>query len=85
VAASRAATGRAVGVAALVARSAQERVDLGLQRGLQQQPHADAGDVFQDRGQVTPEAKSSSASAPSRWVGDTPLDTGVDPFSSWSL
>jgi hypothetical protein len=48
-----AATGRAVGVAALVAGSAQERVDLGLQRGLHHQPHADAGDVFQDRGQVT--------------------------------
>jgi hypothetical protein len=34
--------------AALVAGPAQERIDLGLQGGLQQQPHAQAGDVLQD-------------------------------------
>ena len=36
--------------AALVAGPPQERIDLSLQGGLQQQPHAQAGDVLQDLG-----------------------------------
>jgi hypothetical protein len=48
-----AAARRAILLAALVAGTAEERVDLGLQGGLHQQPHADAGDVLQDRGEVT--------------------------------
>jgi hypothetical protein len=48
-----AATGPALVGAPLVAGAAQELVDLGLQGGLQQQPHAPAGDVLQDRGQLT--------------------------------
>jgi hypothetical protein len=39
--------------AALVAGPPQELLDLGLQGGLHQQPHAQAGDLLQDRGQVT--------------------------------
>jgi hypothetical protein len=40
-------------VAALVADPAQELVDLGLQRGLHHQPHAQPGNVLQDRRQIT--------------------------------
>jgi hypothetical protein len=40
-------------VAALVAGTAEKRIDLGLQGGLHHQPDADAGDVLQDRGEVT--------------------------------
>jgi hypothetical protein len=40
-------------VATLVALPAQERVDLGLQSGLHHQPHADPGDVLQNRREVT--------------------------------
>jgi hypothetical protein len=40
-------------VATLVALPAQERVDLGLQSGLHHQPHADPGDVLQNRRVVT--------------------------------
>jgi hypothetical protein len=39
--------------AALVAGPPQELLDLGLQGGLQQQPHGQAGNLFKDRGQVT--------------------------------
>jgi hypothetical protein len=38
---------------ALVAGPPQELLDLGLQGGLQQQPHAQAGHLLKDRGQVT--------------------------------
>jgi hypothetical protein len=51
------AAGRAVGVAALVTGTAEERVDLGLQCGLYHQPHTEAGDILQDRGEVTARAK----------------------------
>jgi hypothetical protein len=44
---------RGVLVTALVALSAQERVDLGLQGGLQHQPNAETGHILQDRCQVT--------------------------------
>jgi hypothetical protein len=40
------------GGAALVAAAAQELVDLGLQRRLQQQPGTQPGDVLDDRGEV---------------------------------
>jgi hypothetical protein len=43
----------AVHVAALVAGPAEERVDLGLEGGLHHQPHAQPGNVLQDRREVT--------------------------------
>jgi len=52
-----AAAGRVVGVAALVTGAAEERLDLGLQRGLHHQPHTQTGDVLQDRGEVTARAE----------------------------
>ena len=48
-----AASCRAVHVAALVAGPAEERVDLGLEGGLHHQPHAQPGNVLQDRREVT--------------------------------
>jgi hypothetical protein len=48
------AAARPVGVAAtLVPGPAQEFLDLGLQRGLEHQPHAEPGDILKDQDEVT--------------------------------
>ena len=63
-----------------VALTAQELGDLGLDGGLQQQAHAEAGDLLQHVAQLTFGSEHSSMSARTRSTGDTRVDTGVGSF-----
>jgi hypothetical protein len=62
--------------------TAQELGHLGFHGGLDDQPHAQPGDLLQDLAQVLLEANRSSISARIRSAADRLADTGVDLLSS---
>ncbi len=63
-----------------VALPAQELGDLGLDGGLHQQAHTEAGHLLEDLAEVTIRSEQVAMSVQMRSMGDTRVDTGVGSF-----